>query len=167
MKKDAVIQGNYRYLLKREWDADAPQATFVMLNPSTADAECDDPTIRRCINFSRSWGYGCLEVVNLFAYRATKPQVLFQADDPIGSQNDRYLQQAIRRATLIVVTWGIHGSFLDRDEAVLTLISGKHLYCLGLTKAGHPRHPLWLKNSTQLTIFDCCPYTSQSAKRCL
>jgi hypothetical protein len=157
MKKDAVIQGNYRYSLRREWDTDAGQATFVMLNPSTADAECDDPTIRRCINFSKSWGYGSLEVVNLFAYRATTPYNLFQSANPVGAKNDQHLQEAVKRAALIVIAWGVHGSFLGRDQAVLNLISGKHsLYCLGHTKAGHPRHPLFLKNITQPTIFCCC-----------
>lgn len=154
INKSAVIDGNYRYLLGREWNTKNPQITFVMLNPSTADADKDDPTLRKCIKFADSWGYGSLEVVNLFAFRATKPCDMAQANDPIGSNNNFYLQTATERAELIILAWGIHGSFLNRDKAVLDLISGKQtLYCLGLTKAGHPLHPLWLSNSTQPVVF--------------
>ncbi|MBD2303195.1 DUF1643 domain-containing protein [Nostoc sp. FACHB-190] len=154
MKKFAVINDNYRYLLVREWDINKPQITFVMLNPSTADAEQDDPTLRKCINFAQSWGYGSLEVVNLFAYRATKPRHLRQVADPVGSENDYYLQLATKRAALIIVAWGVNGSFQNRNQEVLSLISGQQLlYCLGVTKHGHPRHPLYIKNNTQLIIF--------------
>ncbi|KAF3884083.1 DUF1643 domain-containing protein [Tolypothrix bouteillei VB521301_2] len=148
MKKSATIEGNYRYLLRREWDDNAGQTTFVMLNPSTADASQDDRTLCRCIHFARFWGYGSVEVVNLFAYRATKPRDLFQVTDPVGSKNNSYLQAATERAALVIVAWGIHGSFLNRDRVVLSLISAcQSLYCLGQTKAGHPRHPLYIKNS--------------------
>ncbi|OUL27295.1 hypothetical protein BV378_11765 [Nostoc sp. RF31YmG] len=154
MEKTAIIDGSYRYLLKRVWDVNNPQITFIMLNPSTADAEKDDPTIRKCIKFANSWGYGSLEVVNLFAYRATKPRDLFQVSEPIGSDNNLYLLAAAERAKLIILAWGIHGSFLKRDRTVLNLFSSRQcLYCLGRTKAGHPRHPLWLDSSTQPTIF--------------
>ncbi|OUL32370.1 DUF1643 domain-containing protein [Nostoc sp. 106C] len=154
MERTAIIDGSYRYLLRRVWDAEYPQITFIMLNPSTADAEKDDPTIRKCIKFANSWGYGSLEVVNLFAYRATKPRDLFQVSEPIGSDNNLYLLAAAERAKLIILAWGIHGSFLKRDRAVLNLFSSRQcLYCLGRTKAGHPRHPLWLNSSTQPTIF--------------
>jgi hypothetical protein len=154
MKKIAVINGNYRYLLGREWNVNKPQITFVMLNPSTADAYQDDSTLRKCINFAQSWGYGSLEVVNLFAYRATKPRDMRQVADPVGSKNNYYLQLATKRAALIIVAWGANGSFQNRNEEVVNLISGQQpLYCLGLTKHGHPRHPLYIKNNTQLIIF--------------
>lgn len=154
MKKIAVINGNYRYLLGREWNVNKPQITFVMLNPSTADAYQDDSTLRKCINFAQSWGYGSLEVVNLFAYRATKPRDMRQVADPVGSKNNYYLQLATKRAALIIVAWGANGSFQNRNEEVVNLISGQQpLYCLGLTKHGHPRHPLYMKNNTQLIIF--------------
>jgi hypothetical protein len=148
------ITEKYRYLLGRKWDINLPQVTFVMLNPSTADAKKDDPTLTRCINFAKSWDYGSLEVVNLFAYRATKPRELRQVADPVGLKNNCYLQLATKQASLIIVAWGTKGSFLKRDKEVLNLISGKQpLYCLGLTKHGHPCHPLYVKNSTKIIIF--------------
>lgn len=84
----------------------------------------------------------------MFAYRATKPRDLFKVADPIGSKNNSYLQSATERAALVIVAWGVHGSFLNRDRAVLSLISAHQpLHCLGQTKAGYPRHPLYVKNS--------------------
>lgn len=154
MKKYARIDGNYRYLLRRKWDDNAPQITFVMLNPSTADANQDDPTLRKCIHFAKSFSCGSLEVVNLFAYRATNPRELKKVADPVGSRNNCYIELAIRRADLIIVAWGTKGIFQKRNEEVLNLISGKKsLYCLGLTKGGHPRHPLYLRKSTERIIF--------------
>jgi hypothetical protein len=156
MKKFAVFSHdrNYRYLLGREWDINKPQITFVMLNPSTADANQDDRTLRKCINFAQSWGCGSLEVVNLFAYRATKPRDMRQVADPVGSQNNYYIQLATKRSALIIVAWGVNGSFKERNKEVLNLISGQQpLYCLGLTKHRHPSHPLYIKNNTQLILF--------------
>ncbi|BDA75123.1 hypothetical protein CAL7716_092890 [Calothrix sp. PCC 7716] len=105
MKKSALIVGDYRYLLSRKWDASKPKITFVMLNPSTADANQDDPTLRKCINFAQSLGYGSLKVVNLFAYRATKPCELRKVADPVGPKNNYYIQLATRRASLVIVAW--------------------------------------------------------------
>lgn len=154
MIKSALIVGDYRYLLSRKWDASKPKITFVMLNPSTADAKQDDPTLRKCINFARILGYGSLKVVNLFAYRATKPCELRKAADPIGPKNNYYIQLATRRASLIIVAWGTHGSFQGRDKVVQNLIyRNKSLYCLGVTKDGYPRHPLYLEKSTIPIIF--------------
>ncbi|GAB1543873.1 DUF1643 domain-containing protein [Scytonema sp. NUACC21] len=152
MNKSAVLSqdGRYRYLLGRVWDINKPQITFVMLNPSTADANQDDPTLRKCIYFAQFWGYGSLEVVNLFAYRATKPRDIRQVPDPVGSENNDYLQLATKRAAFIILAWGTNGSFQHRNEKVLNLISDRQpLYCLGLTKHWHPRHPLYTKNNTQ------------------
>ena len=97
MKQGAAIDptGLYRYSLWREWDANAPRVAFVMLNPSRADANTDDPTLRRCLGFARSWGCGSIEVVNLFAYRASRPDILRVVLDPVGPENDRYLQEAV------------------------------------------------------------------------
>ncbi|WYL96639.1 MAG: DUF1643 domain-containing protein [Gloeotrichia echinulata IR180] len=146
----------YRYLLGRKWDVNLPQVTFVMLNPSTADADKDDRTLTRCINFAKSWGYGSLEVVNLFAYRATQRSDLYQAPDPVGSKNNCYIKLSTKRADSIIVAWG-GGKFpkiMNRNEEVLSLISGKTLYSLGrLTKDGHPRHPVRLAASTERIIF--------------
>ncbi|MFM7603117.1 MAG: DUF1643 domain-containing protein [Pseudanabaena sp.] len=151
MKKGAVIDktGFYRYSLWREWDIDKPKVVFIMLNPSKADASIDDPTLRRCINFAKSWGFGSLIVVNLFAYRTASPLELKKVDDPVGKQNDRYLKKAIKSADRVVVAWGNNGKLMQRDRLVLELLSKRNIqpYCLGITKAGYPRHPLYVMYS--------------------
>ncbi len=142
--------GVYRYSLTRRWSGGGGAVAFVMLNPSTADALRDDPTIRRCIGFARAWGFGALEVVNLFAFRATHPSQLRAAADPVGPRNNRILRAALSRADAVVAAWGVHGSWGGRDRAVLRLLSARKdqtwpaPQCLGLTKQGHPRHPLYL-----------------------
>lgn len=139
--------GLYRYTLWREWDPAGLRVAFVMLNPSAADARRDDPTIRRCIAFAHAWGYGSLEVVNLFAYRTSRPATLQTVPDPIGPEADRYLLAAAYRAQLVVAAWGVHGSLRGRDQAALRLLAGP-LHCLGTTRRGHPRHPLYLSRET-------------------
>ena len=160
MKRGATPDptGRYRYALRREWDPDAPRIAFVMLNPSTADAAQDDPTIRRCIGFARSWGYGALEVVNLFAWRTTDPQALRRVQDPVGPENDRYILRAGRRARETLVAWGNRGILLGRHEAVLRLLlrGREAVHCLGWTQAGHPRHPLYIRADTVLIPFEVC-----------
>jgi hypothetical protein len=116
-----------------------------MLNPSTADAHHDDATIRRCIGFARSWGFGGVEIVNLFAYRARDPRELLRVADPVGPRNARFIQMAIARAALVVLAWGAHPSVSRR--AALSLPRAR---CLGLTRAGHPRHPLYLRRDARL-----------------
>ena len=156
MNKGAIFDstGLYRYLLWREWDCLLPIVTFVMLNPSRADAEVDDPTIRRCLGFARSWGYGSLKVVNLFAYRASRPNLLFQSQAPIGQDNDRYLQIISQRTSTLVLAWGNSGNYQQRDRAVLQLLKDHpHCYCLGLTQNKNPRHPLYLKRQSTLIRF--------------
>ena len=129
-----------------------------MLNPSTADGNEDDITIHRCMDFASFWRYGSLEVVNLFAYRATSPEDLRHVKDPVGSENDRYLLEATERAALIIVAWGKDGGLRNQDQAVLRLIADNNpLYCLGLTKAGHPRHPLYVESSTTPVLFPVPP----------
>lgn len=159
MRKDAVIDptGCYRYWLLREWDSNSRKVVFIMLNPSRADATIDDPTLRRCISFAQSWGYGSLEVVNLFGYRATKPADLIKVKDPVGSENDRYLQEAVKRANRTILAWGNgdnRGILRNRCREVLDLLSGcDSLYCLGITKIGCPRHPLYVKSNTALFTY--------------
>lgn len=142
-------KGIYRYSLTRRWRETGRRLAFVLLNPSTADAERDDPTIRRCVGFARAWGFAALEVVNLFAFRATEPGGLRGAPQPVGPENDRYLLAAHARADELVLAWGIHGAWLERDREVLALLSGHGARpkCLGLTREGHPRHPLYLPKS--------------------
>lgn len=147
----AFIEGPYRYNLWRLWD-DRPHAVFIMLNPSTADASEDDPTIRRCMGFARSWGYGGICVVNLFAYRSTDPRALASVPDPVGPRNDQQIDATLGGADLVVAAWGAHGTLGARSATVRALVE-KHrpLYHLGLTKNGSPRHPLYLRSDTQPT----------------
>ena len=160
--------GIYRYSLWRDWRHSCADITnlhmktclFIMLNPSTADADADDPTIRRCVAFAKGFGYDGLEVVNLFAYRATKPSELFEypktGGDPVGWENQKYITQAATTARMIICAWGAHGGFIGQDETVKGWLedTGKPLYALGLTKEGHPRHPLYLPSNTQLVRMD-------------
>lgn len=141
----------YRYSLTRVWDASRPTVVFVGLNPSTADETVDDPTIRRCINFAKQWKYGGLIVVNLFAFRATDPSVLKRADDPIGPQNDKAIRHHCATAKRVIAAWGVHGSFLNRDADVFSLFTRP--FCLGVTKHGAPKHPLYLPSATRLRVF--------------
>lgn len=151
MSAKTAAEGLYRYCLTRTWSDRLPCIGFVMLNPSTADATKDDPTIRRCVNFARTWGYGGIEVGNLFAYRTSDPKVLRRVSDPIGSENDFYLLQIQQRVEKIVVAWGNSGSWQQRDRSILRLLSRSQiLYCLGVTLAGQPRHPLYAKEDTVL-----------------
>lgn len=154
--RDAVISdcSQYRYRLTRQWgDRSNPVAcVFIMLNPSTADAAKDDPTIRRCISFAKREGCNLLEVVNLFAWRATDPGELPSVGDPVGPDNDFYLRQPYDdKPKVVVAAWGACPFAKDRAEYVLwKLLAGIDVMCLGTTKAGHPRHPLYVKNDQPL-----------------
>jgi hypothetical protein len=114
-----------------------------MLNPSTADAERDDPTVRRCIGYARSWGYGALTAVNLFAYRCTDPRDLRRVEDPVGPENDRHLLAVRERFPVLIAAWGNWGRLHGRRDSVMCLLSSESsLYCLGVTRSGYPLHPL-------------------------
>ena len=150
MRGGAVIRGDYRYLLWREWDSQSKTISFIMLNPSRADAQVNDPTITRCIKFAKSWGYGRLEVVNLFAYRTSKPSLLKQATEPIGRDNDRYIIKSVLKSDRIILAWGNHGAWQQQDIYIVELLKNyNHLYSLGMTKRGCPRHPLYLRSTTK------------------
>lgn len=152
MVKDAVIDesGRYRYTLYRRWNqANDRTAVWVMLNPSTADHIEDDPTIRRCIGFSKAWGYGALTVVNLFALRATNPRELLTAGaEAVGPANDQHIYDELEYAELVIAAWGSLGAILDRHLSVRQLLRpyGHKVHHLGLTQSGHPRHPLYLRS---------------------
>jgi len=154
IEKDAILSedGAYRYMLTRTWNSIRPADVWVMLNPSIADATIDDPTIRRCIGFSKGWGAGGITVVNLFALRATNPKELLKATDPIGPENDRYLRQAFDAARIaggrVVAGWGAHGMAERRAQQVRALTSGM-IECVGVTGSGAPKHPLYVKGDTQ------------------
>ena len=142
----------YRYSLERSWSSDGSRCVFCMLNPSTADESVNDPTIRRCIGFAKKWGLGGLWVVNIFALRSTNPHGLVVHADPIGPENDRYLLEACGYGDLFVCAWGVHGTCLGRDKNVLRLLSlhaNVKIVHLGLTKDGHPKHPLYLSGNSE------------------
>lgn len=157
VRGDAVLSscGRYRYRLTRQWSTEAPPATFVMLNPSTADASVNDRTIVRCMGFARSWGFGGLAVVNLYGFRATRPEDLWRAEDPVGPENDAFLQQAVEEAradgTPVVAAWGAHAR-RERVEAFMSWAGPVH--ALATTKAGQPRHPLYLPATAELSRWD-------------
>jgi hypothetical protein len=148
--RSAVLSddGRYRYDLGRHWggglwgDGEG-WVLWVMLNPSTADAAVDDPTIRRCQAFSRAWRYSGMHVANLFALRATDPAELTRAPDPIGPDNDRYLRKLSAQASSTMVAWGAHPLARERAREVTPLLRSPH--CLGMTRDGSPRHPLYVR----------------------
>ena len=136
----------YRYTLSRTWDSKLPKIMFVGLNPSTADAEVDDPTVRRCVRFARDWGFGGLVLTNLFAFRSTDPKRLKAVADPVGPKNDLAIRKACESVDCVVVAWGVHGTLSDRDREVLAMLESPN--CLGVTNSGAPRHPLYLAACT-------------------
>lgn len=150
MRTDALISdcGKYRYWLSRWWSNTIAPATFVMLNPSTADAAVDDPTIRRCIGYAKAWGCGGVRVVNLYAYRATDPKELWKVPDPVGPENDHFLEIFAWEARAwpgpLVAAWGANAK-PDRVADVLRIPGMDRLEALALTRQGQPRHPLYLR----------------------
>ncbi len=141
----------YRYTLWREWNYGSGYCQFIGLNPSTADETRDDPTLRRCINFAKDWGFSAFCMTNIFALRETKPANMKAHQNPVGAENDKWILNISKDAQLVVAAWGTHGSFLGRDSEVFNIT--KELYCLGTTKNGFPKHPLYVKGDTQLIKF--------------
>ena len=135
----------YRYLLTRTW-APGPRALFVMLNPSTATEVQNDPTVERCERRARTLGYGAFRVCNIFAFRATDPKVMRAQADPNGPGNDAAIAESCLWADAVVCAWGTHGAHLERGRAVERLIrgAGARPLHLGLSQAGHPKHPLYI-----------------------
>ena len=153
MRRTALIDptGRYRYVLTRRWASGGGIACFVMLNPSTADAARDDPTIRRCIDFARRWGHASLHVVNLYAFRTEHPAALFRANEPVGPDNDRHLWRVTRRADTVICAWGVHGLREDRGAEVAEALQARGIQAqvLGWTQGGAPRHPLFLRTTVR------------------
>ena len=141
----------YRYLLTRTWDDTGRRALFIMLNPSTATEIQNDPTVERCERRARALGFGAFRVTNIFAWRDTDPRGLRKADDPVGPENDAAIADSCPWADQIIAAWGTHGSFQDRGLAVERLLRDMPfpLYHLGLTKEGHPKHPLYIAYTQQ------------------
>lgn len=136
----------WRYALYRGWDYFnilRGNVAFIGLNPSTADETKDDPTVRRCVNYAKVWGYGGMLMLNIFAFRATDPKEMKASLDPIGPENEKFLRLYHELAALTVACWGTHGAYLSRGAEVVNMLD--HLACFGITKAGHPKHPLYLR----------------------
>lgn len=140
--------GRYRWVLWRRWGT-GPEVTFIGLNPSTADASHDDPTLRRCLGFARRMGAGGVTVVNLFGLRATDPRALREAEDPVGPHNLEAIEQAVGGAWRVVAAWGNGGALHGQDRVVRALLPAG-TWCLGVTERGQPRHPLYLRRDTPL-----------------
>jgi hypothetical protein len=146
----------YRYELRRWW-AEGKPLLWVMLNPSTADEVQDDPTVNRCVRFSQRWGYPGLVVCNIFALRATDPKRLRDVDDPVGPRNDETIMRCVHETAAVVCAWGVHGGLRGRGDSVLALIRSAESrlpMCLGTTKEDHPKHPLYLPNSSVLRPYN-------------
>lgn len=147
----------YRYALSRTWDSAKPKLMFIGLNPSTADETKLDPTLRRVIRFADREGCGGLWMANLFAFRATNPIHMKASFDPIGPRNDAWLLRMAEQChPHIIVGWGAHGGWLGRDTEVCELLKQYNftpVRCLGLTKDGHPRHPLYVRGDTALVDY--------------
>lgn len=142
----------YRYALWRETGRLGAEGTvlFVMLNPSTADEVENDPTVRRCIGFAGDWGFARLAVANAYAYRATDPAELRRVDDPVGPDNDEWLDRLASQAHAVIAAWGAHID-PERERRVIELVEFQAgtMRCLGQTQALHPRHPLYLAADTK------------------
>jgi hypothetical protein len=145
----------YRYLLTRVWDPSGAKALFVMLNPSTATEVQNDPTVERCERRARTLGFGAFRVCNIFAWRATDPKMMRRAPDPVGPANDAAIGESCLWADTIVCAWGTHGAHLGRGPEVERLMrrSGKPLHHLGLTREGHPKHPLYIGYEVRPTLW--------------
>jgi hypothetical protein len=142
---------HYRYLLTRVWDDTAPRALFVMLNPSTATEVQNDPTVERCERRARALGFGGFRVTNIFAWRETDPKKMRAAADPVGPENDGAIAESCAWADRILAAWGAHGAHLNRGAQVEALLrdTGRAVHHLGLTQAGHPKHPLYIAYTQQ------------------
>jgi hypothetical protein len=151
----------YRYTLTRTMAPDlvgddARTIAFIGLNPSTATATTDDPTVRRCIGYAAREGFGRFVMLNAFGFRATDPNDMKAQADPVGDGNDAAIARVASQADLVVLAWGAHGTHWGRHDAVLDLLDGLcDPVCLGVTKAGLPRHPLYLRSDAAFVPFDC------------
>lgn len=154
MIKTAIFSEDriYRYTLYRGWE-NGKTLAIIGLNPSTADEIQDDPTIRRCIRYAKDWGFGALYMLNLFAFRATLPSVMKSSNEPIGIDNDYWIRIVCgEMSDMTLIAWGNHGSYLSRDKQVLSIVSNP--YCLGVTKTGQPKHPLYLPSALKPKHFE-------------
>ena len=164
MNKGAILSpcGAYRYRLWRQWDDLRPILVWVMMNPSTADDVDDDSTIRRVVDFSKRFGFGGIDVLNVFALRSTDPRRLLAHPDPFGPDNERTLMDARHRHLLsnLVVAWGnpLGGRRLaNYYQRARVALCTQNPQCLGANKNGHPKHPLYLRAAAALRPWPCLP----------
>ena len=164
-RTDAVLSADdkYRYRLMRTWGTGS-MALWIMLNPSTADAMQDDPTIRRVIRFTRDMGYDGAMVGNLFALRSTDPDRIYDEQDPVGPDNDEHLIEMAIGADLIIAAWGVHGAYRDRGQEMLNILQCEEIpvHALAVTKGGYPKHPLYLRASLRPTPYPAAPQGDES-----
>jgi hypothetical protein len=142
----------YRYVLERVWDERFGRCVFIGLNPSTADENKNDPTVARCIAYAKAWGYGAFVMLNAFAFRSTDPAGLLSVDDPVGAENDAWIASEVARASIVVAAWGVHASIGNRHGKLVKDFPA--LACLGTTKAGFPKHPLYLRKDARPVPFE-------------
>jgi hypothetical protein len=140
----------YRYTLVRKFASGTGVVNFILLNPSTADETKNDPTVRRCMGYAASWGFETLIVTNIFALRSTDPNALYLEADPVGPDNDRWIMTCAKAAILVVAGWGAHGILNHRSFDLRHSLRSFKVRCLGKTKDGEPRHPLYLPANAQL-----------------
>ncbi len=143
----------YRYHLYRRW-AVGRSCLWVMLNPSTADAHHNDPTVERCEHRARTWGFPAVEVVNLFAFRSTDPGALQYHPDPVGPDNDLAIVKAAEGAGRIICAWGAYGYHRGRSAQVRALLANFELHVLRVTKDGEPGHPLYLPYALEPVLWE-------------
>ena len=145
----------YRYALTRIWDTSGKRIAFIMLNPSTATEIQNDPTVERCERRARALGFGGFRVCNIFAYRATDPRDMRAQSDPVGQDNTSQILEAAKWADKLVCAWGTHGEHKNQGPQMETFLRQQNmdLYHLGLSKAGHPKHPLYIAYAQQLEIW--------------
>ena len=160
----------YRYVLSRIWAEDIEPCIFIMLNPSTADAHQDDPTIRRVMAFAAGFGFGGVHILNLFAIRGADPSIIKESPAPVGADNQDWWCKTLCKVEeyavepTVICGWGVHGGFRDRDLEALHWLSSQQIkgpYCLGQTKAGFPKHPLYISKTAEMERYR----TTRSRKR--
>ena len=146
----------YRYRLWRTWDASRKSIVFLMLNPSIADENQNDPTVERCQRRAMTMGFGGLQVVNIFGLVSTDPQGLYTCDDPVGPENNEAILEAVKDAGMVVCAWGTHGEHVNRAREVVELLksAGVSPQCLGQNADGSPKHPLYVSYAVSPVAYD-------------
>ena len=152
----------YRWTLSRTWD-DGPTLQVVGLNPSTADEVHNDPTVTRCIRYAQRWGYGRLLMTNAYGLRSTDPRGLREVADPVGPRNDHWIRRCATEADRVLIAWGNHGT--ERAPRLLRLLD--EVWCLGITKTGQPKHPLYLRADLEPVPYDRGSIEVRQASRSL